>query len=46
LIEGGFDESPKPLFDEALGRVRVLIAGTKDAESFAMCDLPDTEGCL
>jgi hypothetical protein len=47
LIEGGFDESPEPLFAEALDRVKSLISGTKDAESFAMRYLTDDiEGCL
>jgi hypothetical protein len=46
LIEGGFDESPEPLFKEAFDRVKGLIHSTKDAESFKMRDLSGIEGCL
>jgi hypothetical protein len=37
-IEGGFDETPRPILIEALQRVEGLIASTSDAASFPMYD--------
>jgi hypothetical protein len=36
MVEGGFDEEPEALFEEALRRVNGLIANTADAEGITM----------
>jgi hypothetical protein len=45
-IEGGFNEPLEPIFEEAVGRVKGLIAGTKDAESFKVYAPSQIEGYL